>query len=258
MPDASTLLSRSQARAYDAWCMRDIGIPGLLLMECAACGIAAEAARAWPHGAGPAPLFVAVCGPGQNGGDGYAAVRHLHSGGADAVALESGAPRPGTDAALQHRIAQTLGLARPFAESISGIESAAATRRLVVIDALFGTGLERPLAGMDAVRALWINSMRARGAKVVSVDVPSGMDCDNGTAHDGTCVEADITVTMVAPKVGFASPAAARLLGTVVTVPIGGPPVAEFLACAEGQRLRPAAPVTAGTTEAQARTQPPA
>ena len=100
--------------------------------------------------------------------------------------------------------------------------------------------------------------LQARGAKVVSVDVPSGMDCDNGTALGGTCVEADITVTMVAPKVGFVSPAAARLLGTVVTVPIGGPPVAEFLACAEGQRLRPAAPGTAGTTEAEARTQPPA
>ena len=228
MPEAGPLFSRAQARAYDAWCMRELGIPGMLLMECAARGIAAEATRAWPPGAGPGPLFVAVCGPGQNGGDGYAAVRHLHSGGADAIALETSAPRAGTDAALQHQLASRLGLVRPFAAAIADIERTAATRRVVVIDALYGTGLDRPLAGIDAVRVSWINSMRERGAKVVAVDIPSGMDCDSGEALGGICVEADVTVTMVAPKAGMRNPAAARRVGTVVTVPIGGPPAAQF------------------------------
>ncbi len=228
MTEGATLFSRSQARAYDSWCMRDLGIPGILLMEAAARGIATEAARAWPAGAGPQPLFVAVCGPGQNGGDGFAAVRHLHSGGAEAVALETSTPKADTDAALQHRIASRLGLVRPFADGVPEIERASAVRRIVVIDALFGTGLDRPAAGLDAVRIMWINSMRERGAKAVSVDIPSGMDCDTGEPLGGICVEADITATMVAPKLGMANPAAARLLGAVVTVPIGGPPPAQF------------------------------
>ena len=228
MPEGAIHFSRSRARAYDAWCMRELGIPGILLMETAAAGIAAESTCAWPAGAGAPQLFVAVCGPGHNGGDGYAAIRHLHSRGAEAIALETLAPRADTDAALQHGIATRLGLVRSFAVATPEIECAAATRRIVIIDALFGTGLDRPLAGLDAVRVNWINSMRSRGAKVVAVDVPSGMECDTGEALGGICVEADITATMVAPKIGMANPAAARVLGTVVTVPIGGPPATQF------------------------------
>ncbi len=228
MAEGATLFSRLQARAYDTWCVRELGIPGILLMETAAAGIAAESARAWPAGAGARLLFVAVCGPGHNGGDGYAAIRHLHSRGFEAIALETCAPGTDTDAALQHRIATRLGLVRLFAVATPEIERAATTRRIVIIDALLGTGLDRPLAGLDAACVNWINSMRSRGAKVVAVDIPSGMDCDNGEALGGICVEADITVTMVAPKIGMANPAAARLVGTVVPVPIGGPPAAQF------------------------------
>jgi NAD(P)H-hydrate epimerase len=230
MHEGSTLFSRAQARAYDAHCIADLGIPGILLMECAAHGIAAAAMRAASAGAGQAPLFVAVCGPGQNGGDGYAAIRHLHSAGMDALALETLPPRAGTDAQLEHGMAARLGLVQPFAQAVARIEADAQARRTVVIDALFGTGLDRPLSGHDAVRVHWISSMRERGATVVAVDIPSGMDCDTGEALGGVCVEADITVTMVAPKLGMANPAAARRAGTVVSVPIGGPPVWTFLA----------------------------
>jgi NAD(P)H-hydrate epimerase len=240
MQEGTTLFSRSQARAYDAHCMADLGIPGILLMECAAHGIAQASASAASAGAGAPPLFVAVCGPGQNGGDGYAAIRHLHSAGMDAVALGTAPPRAGTDAQLQHRLAVRLGLVHPYASAAGRIEADAATRRTVVIDALFGIGLDRPLAGQDAVRVLWIGSMRERGATVVAVDIPSGMDCDTGDALGGVCVEADITVTMVAPKLGMANPAAARRVGTVIAVPIGGPPAAKFLS--EATHRRPADP----------------
>ena len=144
------------------------------------------------------------------------------------MAFETSAPKADTDAALQHRIAVRLGLVRPFVHATPDIERVAGARRVVIIDALFGTGLERPLSGLDAVRVTWINSMRNRGAKVVAVDIPSGMDCDTGEALGGICVEADITATMVAPKLGMANSAAAHRLGTVVTVPIGGPPAAQF------------------------------
>jgi hydroxyethylthiazole kinase-like uncharacterized protein yjeF len=229
MREGGPIFSRAQARAYDAHCMVDLGIPGILLMECAAHGIAAAATGAASAGAGAVPLFVAVCGPGQNGGDGYAAIRYLHSAGMDAVALETVPPPAGTDAELEHRLASRLGRVQPFAQAAARIEADAATRRTVVIDALFGTGLDRPLSGQDAVRVLWIASMRERGATVVAVDIPSGMDCDTGEALGGVCVEADITVTMVAPKLGMANPGAARRLGTVIAVPIGGPPAGTFL-----------------------------
>jgi len=228
MPTEGTLFSRAKARAYDAHCMQALGIPGAMLMQCAAQGVAAEAMRACAAGAGPPPLFVAVCGPGQNGGDGYGTVRLLHSHGMDAVALETSPPRQGSDAAREHAIASTLGLVRPFAAAAAGIERELPTRRIAVIDALFGTGLDRPLAGLDAVRALWIKSMRERGATVIAIDIPSGMDADTGEPLGGVCVEADITVTMVAPKAGMASPSAARFTGTVIPVPIGGPPAAQF------------------------------
>ncbi|MBU3728517.1 MAG: NAD(P)H-hydrate epimerase [Phycisphaerales bacterium] len=238
MASIGTVLSRSQARAYDAWCTRELGIPGLLLMECAAIGIATEAKRVWERGAGPAPLFVAVCGPGQNGGDGYAAIRHLHSAGEEALALGTAPPPQGSDAAIQHQLAVRLGLVRPFADAAAVIEPLAAARRVVVLDALFGTGLDRPISGVDAVRVLWIRSMRERGARVVAVDIPSGMDCDSGAALGTAGVEADLTVTMVAPKAGMALPAAAQRVGTVVVVPIGGPPVAQFLAHTDDRHTR--------------------
>ena len=122
-----------------------------------------------------------------------------------------------------------MGLVRPFAEGSLWAESLVQRRRTVVIDALYGTGLDRPLEGLDAVRVLWIASMRDRGATVLAADVPSGMDCDSGEALGSVAVEADVTVTMVAPKAGMANPRSARLTGRVVPVPIGGPPLASVL-----------------------------
>lgn len=228
MPRDGTLFSRAQARAYDAHCTQTLGIPGAMLMQCAAHGVAVEAMRACSAGAGPPPLFVAVCGPGQNGGDGFSATRLLHSHGMDAVALETSAPRHGSDAAREYALASRLGLVQPFEALAAGVERELPTRRVAVIDALFGTGLDRPLAGLDAVRVLWINAMRERGATVIAIDIPSGLDADTGETLGGTCVNADITVTMVAPKAGMANPAAARSTGTVIAVPIGGPPAAQF------------------------------
>ena len=208
---SAIVLSRDEAVRYDRHCMQDLGIAGIELMERAARGCADIAlcmARAGE--------IVVACGPGQNGGDGYAIARMLHEAGRAVTVVALGAPRAGTDAAVMRaRLAgvRVLPLAR-------GLDVG---RPALVVDALFGTGLDRPLEG-DALEAVrWIN---ARGAPVLSVDLPSGLDCDLGVPLP-ECVRAAVTATMVAPKMGFAR--AAEWTGRVEVVPIGGPDPAEWM-----------------------------
>lgn len=203
-------LTRAQARAHDAWCMRTLGIPGVVLMENAARGCAELALRMLPR-TGPRRALVA-CGPGQNGGDGFAIARHLHNDGCLVSIGTLGTPAAHTDAGVMHAIACAMGLA------IHPLRAPLPTCDLVV-DALFGTGLDRPLEGaaLEAVRAL-----NAAGAPVLSVDLPSGMHADTGEPSP-ECVLATCTATMVAPKAGFAASGASRWLGRVEIVGIGGP-----------------------------------
>jgi len=88
----------------------------------------------------------------------------------------------------------------------------------LVIDALFGTGLRTP------PRDVWrINLMNQHPVPVLSVDLPSGMDCDTGEPLGPACVRATRTVTFVAEKIGFANPAARQYLGEVIVGDIGCP-----------------------------------
>ncbi len=205
------VLSRKQAVAYDRHCMDELGLAGIMLMERAARGCADIALQM----TSAAPVVVA-CGPGQNGGDGYAIARMLREAGRRAVVVQLGTPRAGTDAAAMRA---RLGDARlmPFAPGLS-VEQPA-----LVIDALLGTGLDRPLEG-DALAAVrWINAL---GVPVLSVDLPSGLDCDRGVPLP-ECVRATVTATMVAPKLGF--PLAGEWTGRVDVVPIGGPDPADWM-----------------------------
>lgn len=205
------VLSRNEAVRYDQHCMRDLGIAGIALMERAARGCAELALAMAATG-----QVVVACGPGQNGGDGYAIARMLNEAGRAVTVVALGAPRAGTDAAaMRARLAGVPVL--PFAR---GLEVG---RPALVVDALFGTGLDRRLEGdaLDAVR--WINAL---AAPVLSVDLPSGLDCDLGVPLP-ECVRAAVTATMVAPKLGFAQ--AAEWTGRVEVVPIGGPDPAEWM-----------------------------
>lgn len=205
------VLSRNEAVRYDQHCMRELGIAGIALMERAARGCADIAL-----GMARAGQILVACGPGQNGGDGYAIARMLNEAGRAVTVVALGAPRAGTDAAaMRARLAGVPVL--PFAR---GLEVG---RPALMVDALFGTGLDRPLGG-DALEAVrWINAL---AAPVLSVDLPSGLDCDLGVPLP-ECVRATVTATMVAPKLGFAQ--AAEWTGRVEVVPIGGPDPAEWM-----------------------------
>lgn len=194
----------------------EYGMPSIVLMENAARGVAGVAMRmlADRPRQSPAPLVCMLCGPGNNGGDGFALARFLHNQGCDITLIPLGEPAPGSDAAINRLICQRMKL--PFVQ----LESAGALRDAdLIVDAIFGTGLNRSPQG-EAARAIeWIN---AAERPVLAVDLPSGMDCDTGKPL-GPCVRADHTATMVGWKLGFQSIDAQKLLGELTVVDIGVP-----------------------------------
>lgn len=183
-------------------------MPSILLMENAAAGVA-RVARTLGE------TFVVLCGAGNNGGDGLAAARHLGRG-CRVYLLAEPDPERSPDAALQ------LGILRRAGHRIEVRSDAvpSAESGTVWIDALFGTGLARPVQGRAAD---WIDAMnRATGPKL-AVDVPSGLDADRGVPLGPACVRADVTVTFEAPKVGLLAERAAEFVGRVEVVALGLP-----------------------------------
>jgi len=202
-------------RAADAETIR-AGTASGELMENAAEGLCAAIGQAYPAWR----RVVVVCGPGNNGGDGLAAARLLAGGGA-AVSLFTLA-----DPTL-YRGDPADNLARARAAGLSPVSLAArgglaALARALdgadgVVDALFGTGLSRPLSGAarEAVREL-----NAAGRPVASADVPSGVSSDEG-AVPGAAVRAGLTVAFGAPKLCHVLAPASGLCGRVVVADIG-------------------------------------
>ena len=229
-PPAPLVFTREGARAVDRDCAEECGLPGVALMENAAAGLAqvchAMLRRARAQG-GATVLILA--GPGNNGGDGFAAARRLRNAGWRPVVALLGEPRdPDSDAAVNLRVLRALRDPSPDIRPVSDAADLDALGALrgapaLIVDAILGTGLDRPLEGLplDAVR--WINSWRAtRGCPVLAADIPTGLDCDSGlTLGDG--VRADATATFAGLKAGFLPAHAREFLGEVSIVDIGAP-----------------------------------
>jgi NAD(P)H-hydrate epimerase len=200
-------ISVAEARALDADAVSRLGMPSILLMENAARGVAEEARRL-----GTRPVI--LCGPGNNGGDGLAAARHLGRR-SRVYLLAEPDPVASPDAALQLRILRAAGYEVRVGERPVPTREADA----VWIDALFGTGLKRAIEG-EAAR--FIEVFNAAGGAKLAVDVPSGLCADTGVPLGPTC-RCDVTVTFHAPKHGLTAPSAKPLVGRVVVVPLGLP-----------------------------------
>ena len=220
------MLSSAASRRVDELCVERYGLPTVALMENAGRALAAEAAG-WLPARGH---VLVLAGPGNNGGDGYAAARHLVNQGAQVVIVRAGGP--GTaDARANARAAEAMGVPVLRAE---GGSAAAAIRAAdeaggafhVIIDALFGTGLSRPLTGDARVLIDAIAARRASGSVVIAADVPSGLDADHGEVVGGArgrAVSADVTVTFGALKPGLLAASAASRVGSIVVADIGVP-----------------------------------
>jgi len=214
-----TSLSREQVRRVDRLAVQEYGMTGLVLMENAGRG-AAEVLRRRYGDPGEAVIF---CGPGNNGGDGCVVARHLHNAGwVVRLVLCGDSNRLTGDMAANLRIARLMEIPTVDAQTWDALEPIASSVRKneIVVDALLGTGFRGGLRPpMDRlVGALNVCAKRA----AVALDVPTGLDCDTGEPSEPTFA-ADLTVTFVAPKIGFAHPAAARCLGEIEVVDIGAP-----------------------------------
>lgn len=164
--------------------------------------------------AAPKSRFWVVCGPGNNGGDGLVAARALR---------RFGRPVQVTVAADLQRLSLLAGQqwARLRGEvALTALDAFEAKRGDVVIDALFGTGLNRAPAGALREAILAILRAREAGAKVVSADLPSGLPSDDAHPFD-PCVRADLTLALGAPKRGQVLEPGAGLCGRLVVVEIG-------------------------------------
>lgn len=203
-------------------------IPSRVLMELAGAG----AARLIRMRAGGLPAkAVVLCGPGNNGGDGLVAARHLAKAGIrSAAVLVSADARPGTlDAARNwDRLAGFAAVERIHVATAhdvamlhNGLERAA-----IVIDALLGTGVRGMLR--EPIRTAVDLAARGRtlGVPVLAVDGPSALDLSSGEPSD-PCVRADVTVTFHRPKTGLRTRIGKALAGHVLVAPIGIPPEAD-------------------------------
>lgn len=220
-------LTRQQVRAVDRLAIEELGIPGVVLMENAGRS-AAEAIlnllRQRKTSAPRAKVGI-LCGGGNNGGDGYVIARHLHNHGHAVTIFAAVAPENlKGDAAIHAAIVRNMALTiHVIRDEIQAIALATEWPAMdLLVDALLGTGftgdsVRPPLAPM--IRQA--NAARERGVAVVAVDLPSGLDADTGQAAAPT-LRADLTVTFVAPKIGFAH--AAEWLGQVNVADIGIPP----------------------------------
>lgn len=205
------LLSSAQVRALDRRTIRTLGVPEVLLMESAGQSVAAEALQL---GAAERTQVLVVCGPGNNGGDGLVAARRLHLLGVPVQVQPLFGPRRlKASAAAAYRRARKAGV--PFASSRPRTQPGA-----LVIDALLGTGLSR--APQGEIKAAIRRILRARdaGARVLAVDLPSGLDADTGQTP-GLCVRAHRTLTLALPKIGLALEPGRSLAGRIRVARIG-------------------------------------
>jgi hydroxyethylthiazole kinase-like uncharacterized protein yjeF len=178
------------------------GIPGLVLMEAAGRAVARAAMRRFR----PVRTLV-LAGPGNNGGDGWVAARLLEQAGWPVAVAPLAMPRAGTDAATV--AARWRGPVVPFA-------AAEVTRAGLVIDAVFGAGLSKPVEG-------WVAEvLGAVTAPILAVDVPSGLDGATGEVR-GFAPQAALTVTFFRRKPGHLLLPGRRLCGEVVLADIGLP-----------------------------------
>ncbi len=216
------VLDNRTMREADRHTIEDLGVPGIVLMENAATGVVEALRQAFPD----ARRVLILCGPGNNGGDGLAAARHLANGGHEVQVLLFGdEERLSPDAGTNYRLAVAFGV-HPILvpeEDLAALEAALAPNRPdVIIDAMLGTGIDRPLGGRFAAV---VDRVASAGVPVLAVDVPTGL---NGSSSElpGPVLPADLTVTFAALKKCHALPPACLQCGEVAIVEIGIPPAA--------------------------------
>lgn len=214
-------------RNMDKRAIEDMGVPGAVLMENAGREVALSVRRicdgktdgkSFRQGA----RIAIFCGKGNNGGDGFAAARHLAGMGfSPEVFLAADAEEIKGDAATNYRIILNMNIP---VHPVRNEKDLARARLLcmksaAIVDALFGTGLKGEVQGISRRVIELINELEA---PVVSVDIPSGISGDTGKVL-GAAVKAEETVTMALPKMGLVLYPGAYYAGRITVADIGMP-----------------------------------
>ena len=216
MPPDAALFDVAALRAIEAQAVQASGDEHELMRRA---GLAAwrELLEHWPH----AQRLLVVCGPGNNGGDGYELARHAQQSGREVLVIRLSAhsprSRPARRACAEYEAAG--GRIIEFAGSLDDAD--------IVVDALFGIGLAR---APDSTAAALIDAINRHAAPVLSLDVPSGVDADRGSAA-GAAVVATRTLEFLAPKAGLRTGMALDHVGTRSVAALGVEPSRQH-ACA--------------------------
>lgn len=206
------VLSAAQTREADAQTIKQESITSVELME-----RAAKAFVCWFENKYPVPNEVYIfCGPGNNGGDGLAVARLLsHRAYSVQAFIVGDTANASEDFKInQERLPQEV-LVKPVSSSaVLGSIPAAAC----VVDALFGTGLNRPVMGLYAEVIRLLNDS---GASIAAIDMPSGLYADSQTPEEGAIIKATYTISFELPKLAFFLPQHEEYVGEWHVVPIG-------------------------------------
>lgn len=195
----------------DRLTIQKLGIPGHVLMERAGIAVANRVKEI-----APLKKTVVLCGGGNNGGDGLVAARELHNSGLKVSALIfAGKSGLSPDCKLQFKIARNFGVPVEFRTKLQSSDLHGA----FVLDALFGTGLSRPITGMFLSV---LDSVNKSSVQILSVDMPSGISSDTGQVW-GSAIAADYTVTFGLPKRGHLLYPGAEYTGRLFVENIGFP-----------------------------------
>lgn len=206
-------------READQFAIQVLKIPGLLLMESASRAVAQEIINRAKNG----DRVLVLCGGGNNGGDGMAAARMLKQAGLNVkVYCIADAGQLKGDALINYEMLASYKIPVIRPDQVYVIENMIAQTEWIV-DALFGTGLDREIDGIVRQLIQSVNNMHQKGdVQVVSVDIPSGIHADSGMVM-GCAVQADITVTFAQMKAGLLLYPGHDYAGKVIVADIGMP-----------------------------------
>jgi NAD(P)H-hydrate epimerase len=214
------VMSRDEVRAFDAWAINTLGIPGVVLMENAGRSCAEFIKKELAGVTNPKVCI--FCGTGNNGGDGYVIARHLLNSDFEVVVVLCGdRDKVKGDAKINLDVLEGLGRSIEQLNlddgDIPGRVKTFAGGADMLVDGLFGTGLSGQLS--DEYKQL-LESINSQHRPILAVDIPSGLDCDTGEPL-GAAIRASYTVTFVAVKKGFSSAKASAYTGEIFVASIG-------------------------------------
>lgn len=221
MDSTKMVLKRDEVREIDRKAIEEYEIPGIILMENAGRNVAEEILKmlSWPKKA----KVVIFCGKGNNGGDGFVIARHLYNKGVNvSVYLLTRISNVLADGDASTNLKILLNMNLKVNELLEG-DMKEIRKELqdcnIIVDAIFGTGLSGEVR--EPARSL-IMEINETNIPVVSVDIPSGLDCDEGVVL-GAAVKATKTVTFVAAKAGFFKECGREYTGELIVSDISVP-----------------------------------